>query len=45
MGNEVSTAYDGVEGLALAESLHPEVVILDLGTPRWTAMTPAGRCA
>ncbi|WP_332813281.1 hybrid sensor histidine kinase/response regulator [Ramlibacter sp.] len=34
MGNEVSTAYDGVEGLAQAESLRPEVVVLDLGMPR-----------
>ncbi len=34
MGDEVSTAYDGVEGLAQAEALRPEVVILDLGMPR-----------
>ena len=34
MGNEVGTAYDGVEGLAQAEALHPKVVILDLGMPR-----------
>ena len=34
MGDEVSTAYDGVEGLAQAAALRPEVVILDLGMPR-----------
>ena len=34
MGDEVSTAYDGVEGLARAESFRPEVVVLDLGMPR-----------
>ncbi|WP_332813941.1 hybrid sensor histidine kinase/response regulator [Ramlibacter sp.] len=34
MGDEVGTAYDGVEGLAQAEAFRPEVVILDLGMPR-----------
>lgn len=34
MGDEVATAYDGVEGLARAEAFRPEVVILDLGMPR-----------
>ncbi|WBY02528.1 PAS domain S-box protein [Ramlibacter tataouinensis] len=34
LGEEVCTAYDGVEGLARAEAWRPEVVILDLGMPR-----------
>ncbi len=34
MGYEAFTAYDGVEGVAQAEALRPEVVVLDLGMPR-----------
>jgi DNA-binding response OmpR family regulator len=34
MGYEAAVAYDGVEGLARAEALRPEVVVLDLGMPR-----------
>ncbi|UUX96934.1 PAS domain S-box protein [Aquabacterium sp. J223] len=33
-GYEVATAYDGVEGLAVAQSLRPDVAVLDLGMPR-----------
>ncbi|KQP12072.1 PAS domain-containing protein [Pseudorhodoferax sp. Leaf265] len=34
MGYEVSTAYDGVEGLAQAEATRPDIAVLDLGMPR-----------
>jgi PAS domain S-box-containing protein len=34
MGYEADTAYDGVEGVARAEALRPEVLVLDLGMPR-----------
>jgi PAS domain S-box-containing protein len=34
MGYEASTAYDGVEGVAAAQALAPEAVVLDLGMPR-----------
>lgn len=33
-GNEVDTAYDGVEGVEAAERFRPDVVLLDLGMPR-----------
>ncbi|TFZ04488.1 PAS domain S-box protein [Ramlibacter rhizophilus] len=34
MGYEVFTAYDGVEGVAQAQALAPDAVVLDLGMPR-----------
>ena len=34
MGNEVRTAYDGQEGLEVAEQFRPEIVILDIGLPK-----------
>ncbi|MGQ0650581.1 MAG: response regulator [Gemmatimonadaceae bacterium] len=33
-GHEVDLSYDGVEGIAAAERLRPEIVLLDLGMPR-----------
>ncbi len=33
-GNEVQTAYDGVEGVEAAEQFRPEVVLLDIGMPK-----------
>jgi CheY-like chemotaxis protein len=33
MGNEVRVAHDGVEALAVAESFHPDAVLLDIGMP------------
>lgn len=32
-GNEVRTAYDGVEAITAAEEFRPEVILLDLGLP------------
>jgi PAS domain S-box-containing protein len=34
MNNEVRTAHDGVEALAVAEAFRPEVVLMDVGMPR-----------
>ncbi len=34
LGNEVHTAYDGVEGVESAERLKPDVVLLDIGMPK-----------
>jgi len=33
-GNEVLTGYDGLEGVAAAETFRPDVVLLDIGMPR-----------
>ena len=33
LGHEVATAYNGPDGLALADSLRPHVAILDIGLP------------
>lgn len=33
-GNEVHTAYDGVEGVEAAERVRPDVVLLDIGMPK-----------
>jgi CheY-like chemotaxis protein len=34
MGNEVRTASDGVAALEAAEQFRPEVILMDVGTPR-----------
>src|SRR5262245_8865145 len=34
MGNEVGTAYDGEQAVETAESMRPDVVLLDIGMPR-----------
>lgn len=33
-GNEVETAYDGLEAIEMAEHFHPDVVLLDIGMPK-----------
>jgi two-component system, sensor histidine kinase len=33
MGHQVETAADGIEGLAMALALRPEIVLLDIGLP------------
>ncbi len=33
-GNEIRTAHDGVEAVAVAESFRPELVLLDIGLPK-----------
>lgn len=34
MGNEVRTAYDGVEAVEAAEAFHPKAILMDLGMPK-----------
>ena len=33
LGNDVCTAYEGLQALAVAENYRPEVILLDLGLP------------
>jgi DNA-binding response OmpR family regulator len=33
-GNEIRTAYDGLEALQVASEFRPEVVLLDIGLPK-----------
>jgi PAS domain S-box-containing protein len=34
MGNDTRTAYDGLQGVEMAEQFRPDVVLLDIGLPR-----------
>jgi len=34
MGNETQTAYDGQEGVDVAEAFRPDVILLDIGLPK-----------
>jgi PAS domain S-box-containing protein len=34
LGNEVSTAHDGLEAVAAAGALRPDVILMDIGLPR-----------
>lgn len=34
MGNEIRTAYDGLEAIQMAESFRPDLVLLDIGLPK-----------
>ncbi len=34
LGNDIQTAYDGVEAVAAADTFRPQVVLLDIGLPR-----------
>jgi PAS domain S-box-containing protein len=34
LGNEIRTAHDGLEAVALAEEFSPQVVLMDVGMPR-----------
>ena len=43
MGYEVSTAGDGLAGLAEAERLHPDLIVLDLELPRISGFDVARR--
>ena len=34
MGNEVRTAHDGEEGVAVAAAFRPDMIVLDIGLPK-----------
>jgi signal transduction histidine kinase/CheY-like chemotaxis protein len=42
-GQEIQVAYDGLSALQVAESFHPEVVLLDIGLPRMDGYEVARR--
>jgi DNA-binding response OmpR family regulator len=42
---EVLVAADGREALRLAGEASPDLILLDLMIPKWTAWTSAGNCA
>jgi PAS domain S-box-containing protein len=43
MGNEVSTAHDGLEAFAEAERFHPDVILMDVGMPRLNGLDATRR--
>jgi PAS domain S-box-containing protein len=43
MGNDVRTAYDGEQALAVAQALRPDVIILDIGMPKMNGYEAARR--
>lgn len=42
-GNEIQTAHDGLEAVALAETFRPDIVLLDLGLPKLNGYDAARR--
>src|SRR5205085_11793957 len=34
MGHEIHTAYDGEQAVEMADSMRPEIVLLDIGMPK-----------
>ena len=42
-GNEIRTAYDGIEAVDVAETFHPELVLLDIGLPKLNGYEVARR--
>jgi len=43
MGNDVNTAHDGLEAVALAAEFRPNVVLLDIGLPKLNGYDAARR--
>jgi PAS domain S-box-containing protein len=38
LGNDVATAHDGLEALATAEAMRPDVVLMDVGMPKMNGL-------
>jgi len=38
LGNEVTTAHDGLEAVAAAEAFRPDVILMDIGLPRMNGL-------
>ena len=43
MGNEVSTANDGIEAVEVAEQSRPDIVLMDVGMPRLNGLDAAAQ--
>ena len=43
LGNDVHMAHDGVEAVACAERIRPEVILMDIGMPRLNGLDATRR--
>jgi CheY-like chemotaxis protein len=43
LGNEVSTAFDGLEAVTISETFRPEVILMDVGMPRLNGLDATRR--
>lgn len=43
MGNDVQTAHDGLEAVAMAETNRPDVILMDIGLPKLNGYEAARR--
>ena len=43
LGNEVCTAHDGMEAVAVAEAFRPQIILMDVGMPRLNGLDATRR--